>query len=60
MLISLLTRKLCYRKDDHVMRLVKLLPVSILTTQSDNMHMVCCWKVHLYYLLPTAGLYGQK
>jgi len=26
------TRKLCYRKDDRAMRLIKLLPVSILTT----------------------------
>jgi len=32
----------------------------ILTTQSDNMHMVCCWKVHLYHLVTIAGLYRQK
>jgi len=37
----------CYCKDDQTMHLRKLLPVSILTTQSDNTHMVCCWKVHL-------------
>jgi len=54
------TRKLCYRKDDRAMRLIKLLPVSILTTQSHNTHMLCCWKVHLYNLVPTIGLYGQK
>jgi len=59
-LASKLTRKLCYRKDDRTMRLIKLLPVSILTTQSDNTHMVCCWKVHLYHLVLIAGLYGQK
>jgi len=57
-----ITRKLCYRKDDRVMRLIKLLPVSILTTQSDNMHMVCCWKVHFYHLVGIliAGLYTDK
>jgi len=54
------TRKLCYRKDDCAMCLIKLLPVSILTKQSDNTHMVCCWKVPLYHLVPIAGLYGQK
>ena len=45
------TRKLCYRKDDRIMRLIKLLLVSILTTQSDNTRMVCCWEVHLYHLV---------
>ena len=34
--------------------------VSILTAQSDNTHMACCWKVQLYHLVPIAGLYGQK
>ena len=33
--------------------------VSILTAQSDSTHMVCC-KVHLYRLVPIAGLYLQK
>jgi len=55
-----LTRKPCYHKNDRAMRLIKLLPVSILTTQFDNTHMVCCWKVHVYYLVLIARLYGQN
>jgi len=38
---------------------VKVLPVSFLTMHSDNTHMVCCLKVHLYHLVPIAWLYGH-
>ena len=39
--ITYRTRKLCYRKDYRTMRL-------ILTAQSDNTHMVCCFYFLIY------------
>jgi len=42
------------------MKTNKQSPVSILTAQSDNTHMVGCYKVNLYHLVSIASLYGLK